>query len=94
MKRKSFYIFIQMVLFISFACSQVNAQQIKPQRNKTEKVSAPEVTNSRTVTTRATTLGTLPYSNDFDSYEIRTVPEGWVCTGDKDACAITTFNGW
>ena len=31
MKRKSFYIFIQMVLFISFACSQVNAQQIKPQ---------------------------------------------------------------
>ena len=78
MKRKSFYIFIQMVLFISFACSQVNAQQIKPQRNKTEKVSAPEVTNSWTVTTRATTLGTLPYSNDFDSYEIRTVPEGWV----------------
>ncbi len=94
MKKKSFYIFIQMVLFVSLACSQVNAQQIKPQRNKTEKVGTPEVTNSRTVTTRATTLGTLPYSNDFDSYEIRTVPEGWVCTGDKDAFAITTFNGW
>lgn len=36
--KKNYYIFIQMFLFVSLTCFQVNAQQIKPERNKTEKV--------------------------------------------------------
>lgn len=92
--KKNYYIFIQMFLFVSLTCFQVNAQQIKPERNKTEKVGTPEATKFQVPQTRATMLGTLPYSNNFDSYEIRTVPEGWVCTGEKDAFAVTTFNGW
>ncbi|MCS2407368.1 hypothetical protein NXY31_25550 [Bacteroides salyersiae] len=92
--KKNYYIFIQMFLFVSLTCFQVNAQQNKPERNKTEKVGTPEATKFQVPATRATMLGTLPYSNNFDSYEIRTVPEGWVCTGEKDAFAVTTFNGW
>lgn len=91
--KKNYYIFIQMFLFVSLTCFQVNAQQNKPERNKTEKVGTPEATKFQVPATRATMLGTLPYSNNFDSYEIRTVPEGWVCTGEKDAFAVTTFNG-
>ena len=92
--KKNYYIFIQMFLFVSLTCFQVNAQQIKPERNKTEKVGTPEATKFQVPQTRATMLGTLPYSNNFDSYEIHTVPEGWVCTDEKNAFAVTTFNGW
>ncbi|WP_455584290.1 T9SS type A sorting domain-containing protein [Bacteroides sp.] len=94
MKKKNYYIFIQMFLFASFVCFQANAQKIKPQKSKIEKVSTPENVQSQAPATRATMLGTLPYSNNFDSYEERTVPEGWVCTGEKGAFSITTYNGW
>lgn len=92
--KKNYYIFIQMFLFVSLTCFQVNAQQIKPERSKTEKVGTPEEAKFQAPATRVTMLGTLPYSNNFDSYEIRIVPEGWVCTGEKNAFAVTTFNGW
>lgn len=94
MKKKNYYIIIQLFLFVSLVCFQAHAQTIKPQRNKTEKVSLPEEMTSRMPSTRATILGTLPYTENFDSYETRTVPEGWVCTGVKEAFAVTTFNGW
>ena len=77
--KKNYYIFIQMFLFVSLTCFQVNAQQIKPERNKTEKVGTPEATKFQVPQTRATMLGTLPYSNNFDSYEIRPFPkDGYV----------------
>ena len=34
--KKNYYIFIQMFLFVSLTCFQVNAQQIKPERNKAD----------------------------------------------------------
>ena len=39
--KKNYYIFIQMFLFVSLTCFQVNAQQIKQERTKTEKVGTP-----------------------------------------------------
>lgn len=57
--KKNYYIFIQMFLFVSLTCFQVNAQQIKPERNKTEKVGTPEATKFQVPQTRATMLGTL-----------------------------------
>lgn len=92
--KKSYYIFAQMFLFASLACSQANAQQVKPERNKTEKAGTPEQTIYRAPATRAATLGTLPYRNNFDSDATYAAPEGWVCTGEKNAFMVTTFNGW
>ena len=52
--KKNYYIFIQMFLFVSLTCFQVNAQQIKPERNKREKVGIPEATKFQVPATRAT----------------------------------------
>ena len=94
MRKKNYYAIIQMFLFVSLICFQTHAQQIQPQRSKTEKPVMPEESQIQMPATRSTTLGNLPYAENFDSYEERIVPDGWVCTGEKSAFATTTFRGW
>lgn len=96
--KKTYYFLIQMLLITFIVNVEINAQTLSPleSRSKGEKAAdflLPDTDNSVQAKPSADRSADLPYFENFDNYEERDIPTGWLLPGDKPF-VLRHFYGW